>query len=178
MIEAYTDPDGSNEGWVPTADGAFVVNEPVGAMSWFPNNNVPFDKARYDMHRHRARRRTTVFGNGRLVAQETSGTQSTWHWREDSPMATYLDDRDERASSAADVERARRRAVRVRVRAGDAADDAHDGPALGRVRRRSSPARYGVPYPFTSSGGVVDTVDRRLRAREPDAPDVLARRRA
>ena len=48
-VVAYTDPDGSEEGWVPTSDGAFVVNEPVGAMSWFPNDNVPTDKATYDL---------------------------------------------------------------------------------------------------------------------------------
>ena len=30
--------------------GAFVVNEPIGAMAWFPNNNHPRDKATYDFH--------------------------------------------------------------------------------------------------------------------------------
>jgi len=29
--EVITDPDGSIEGWVPTADGAFVVGEPQGS---------------------------------------------------------------------------------------------------------------------------------------------------
>ena len=46
---AITDADGSTEGWVRTPDGAFVVGEPVGAMSWFPSNNAPSDKATYDL---------------------------------------------------------------------------------------------------------------------------------
>jgi aminopeptidase N len=87
---AYTDPDGSEEGWVPTSDGAFVVNEPVGSMSWFPNDNVPTDKATYDLH-VTVPAASKVIGNGRLVGDPaTADGKSTWHWREDSPMASYL----------------------------------------------------------------------------------------
>ncbi len=42
------DPDGSFEGWSRIATGGFVVNEPQGAMGWFPSNNYPSDKATYD----------------------------------------------------------------------------------------------------------------------------------
>ena len=89
-VVAYTDPDGSEEGWVPTSDGAFVVNEPVGAMSWFPNDNVPTDKATYDLHVTVAGSRE-VLGSGNLVSNtpNADGTR-TWHWREASPMASYL----------------------------------------------------------------------------------------
>ena len=47
--EVITDPDESIEGWVPTADGAFVVGEPQGAPGWFPANDNPQDKATFDM---------------------------------------------------------------------------------------------------------------------------------
>ncbi len=46
--EVITDPDESIEGWVPTADGAFVVGEPQGAPGWFPSNDNPQDKATFD----------------------------------------------------------------------------------------------------------------------------------
>ena len=55
--EPITDADTSIEGWIPacypldppqTCDGAFVVNEPIGAQSWFPSNNYPTDKATFD----------------------------------------------------------------------------------------------------------------------------------
>jgi aminopeptidase N len=83
------DPDKSIEGWIPTDDGAFVVNEPQGAPGWFPVNDNPQDKATYDFtvtvpEGH------TVMANGQLVSHTTAGGEETWHWSEDSPMASYL----------------------------------------------------------------------------------------
>ena len=55
--QPFVDPDESLEGWIPacyplnppqTCDGAFVVNEPMGAQSWFPSNNHPSDKATFE----------------------------------------------------------------------------------------------------------------------------------
>ena len=45
----HLDPDGASDGWIPTDDGATVLSEPVGAMTWFPNNNTPRDKATFDI---------------------------------------------------------------------------------------------------------------------------------
>src|SRR5204862_6665098 len=89
-IAAYTDPDGSSEGWVPSSDGAFVVNEPVGAMTWCPNDNVPTDKATYALH-VTVPGTLEVLANGRL-ATDTTGADATHtrNWTEDAPMATYL----------------------------------------------------------------------------------------
>jgi hypothetical protein len=152
LIEPYTDPDGSDEGWIPTTDGAFVVNEPVGAMSWFPNNNIPSDKARYDIT-VTVPATSTVFGNGVLVSQETSGSTSTWHWREVNPMATYL--------------------VTATNGAFTRQTEEHDGityeygaevPAELTTLEPSPTASdfientLGVEYPFEASGGVVDNV--------------------
>jgi aminopeptidase N len=87
--KAIKDPDKSIEGWVPTNDGAFVVNEPQGAPGWFPANDNPQDKATYDFtvtvpagH--------TVMANGRLISHTSSGDEETWRWSEDSPMTSYL----------------------------------------------------------------------------------------
>jgi aminopeptidase N len=93
-----TDTDTSLEGWIPAChtegfldcDGAFVVNEPIGAQGWFPNNNYPTDKAQFDTvvtvpNSH------TAFGVGELASRRSNGDgTSTWHWREDDPTATYL----------------------------------------------------------------------------------------
>ena len=35
------------EGWIPTADGATFLNQPIGSMTGFPNNDTPKDKATY-----------------------------------------------------------------------------------------------------------------------------------
>ena len=42
-------------GFIPTKDGAFVACEPNGARTWFPGNDHPADKARYDFRDHRSR---------------------------------------------------------------------------------------------------------------------------
>ena len=90
---AMEDPDESFEGWIRTTDGSFVVNEPMGAMTWFPNNNHPADKATYDFH-ITVPATHTALGNGELVgpnppALNADGTR-TWNWHDGYPTATYL----------------------------------------------------------------------------------------
>jgi aminopeptidase N len=84
-----TDPDGSIEGWVPTDDGAFVVNEPQGSPAWFPCNDNPRDKATYDFA-ITVPDGLTALANGVLVSNASSRGKTTWVWRETDPMATYL----------------------------------------------------------------------------------------
>ncbi|MEP6952571.1 MAG: M1 family metallopeptidase [Solirubrobacteraceae bacterium] len=87
--QVVTDPDDSIEGWVPTSDGAFVVNEPQGSPGWYPSNDNPRDKATYTIT-------TTVpaglevIGNGLLVNKSSSRGRTTFSWRESRPMAPYL----------------------------------------------------------------------------------------
>ncbi len=83
------DPDGSQEGWFHTADGAFVVGEPIGAQGWFPSNNHPVDKATFAITTT-VPAGLTALGNGRLVGTTTTGGRTTWRWRQDRPMSTYL----------------------------------------------------------------------------------------
>ena len=87
--EPVVDPDESIEGWVPTHDGAFVVNEPQGSPGWYPVNDSPKDKATYDFE-------ITVpadleaIANGVLEDRETKRGRTTWEWEERDPMAPYL----------------------------------------------------------------------------------------
>jgi aminopeptidase N len=89
VAEAITDPDGSIEGWVPTPDGAFVVNEPQGSPGWYAVNDTPTDKATYDFAVTVPEGKTVV-ANGRLTGTSTRGGKTTWLWRERDPMASYL----------------------------------------------------------------------------------------
>jgi aminopeptidase N len=84
-----TDPDNSIEGWVPTDDGAFVVNEPQGSPAWYPVNDSPHDKATY-YFRVTVPEGLTVMANGVLESSTTSGGKTTWAWNETDPMAPYL----------------------------------------------------------------------------------------
>jgi aminopeptidase N len=84
-----TDPDESIEGWIPTDDGAFVVNEPQGSPGWYAVNDNPRDKATYDF-RVTVPDGLTVMANGVLLSQASSSGRTTFVWREDLPMAPYL----------------------------------------------------------------------------------------
>jgi aminopeptidase N len=84
------DPDHSKDGWIPTDDGAYVVNEPQGAPTWFPANDSLKDFAIFDFEITVPEGRTAL-ANGRLVSPPTdNGETTTWRWRESSPMVPYL----------------------------------------------------------------------------------------
>ncbi|CAN5569282.1 M1 family metallopeptidase [soil metagenome] len=76
--------------WFETSDGAVVVGEPEAATVWYPSNDHPNDKASFDVT-VRTERGIDVVSNGRLMGRRSvGGGQAVWHWRETSPMATYL----------------------------------------------------------------------------------------
>ncbi|MFH8339854.1 M1 family metallopeptidase [Streptomyces sp. AM6-12] len=84
-----TDPDGSAEGWLRTADGALGLGEPVGSMAWFPGNDHPSDKATYDITVTVPQGLQAV-SNGELADQSTRGGRTSYHWHTAQPMASYL----------------------------------------------------------------------------------------
>ncbi len=86
----HIDPDGSDDGWKPTTDGgATVLSEPVGAMTWFPNNNTPRDKATFDM-KITVPSKFEVAGSGDLRSVRKHHGQETWRWQQPYQQATYL----------------------------------------------------------------------------------------
>lgn len=88
--QTITDADGSQEGWLPTADGALALGEPMGSMAWFPGNHHPSDKASYDIS-VTVPEGLQVVSNGELAERtgdDDGGT--TFHWRTAEPMASYL----------------------------------------------------------------------------------------
>jgi hypothetical protein len=87
----FVDSDGSLEGFMRTTAtlGAFNMNEPKGAMGWFPNNNHPRDKATFDFHLT-APSAYDAIGNGELASKVVNGDKTTWNWHMGYPMASYL----------------------------------------------------------------------------------------
>ena len=145
-------------GFVSFPDGAFVANEPEGASTWYPVNDVPTDKATYDFRITVPEGRTAV-ANGEPVGDPvTADGRTTFVWRATDPMASYL-----ATASIGDYERT------TRTGPGglpilDFVD--RDLPAANRATTEASLALqpqmidffadlYG-PYPFTSFGAVVD----------------------
>jgi aminopeptidase N len=84
-----TDPDGSPDGWIPTDDGVWIASEPQGAPSWFAANDTPADKATFEIAVTVPRGLKAV-SNGDLFKIASHSKTTTWHWRENTPMATYL----------------------------------------------------------------------------------------
>jgi aminopeptidase N len=84
-----TDPDGSPDGFLPTGDGAFVASEPQGSPTWFPVNDIPRDKATYEVSVSVPRGLTAV-SNGRLLGTSTAHGRTIWRWRLDRPVSSYL----------------------------------------------------------------------------------------
>jgi aminopeptidase N len=87
--EPVVDPDDSIEGWIPTHDGAFVVNEPQGSPGWYPVNDTPKDKATFDFEVS-VPAGIEVIANGVLEDVETKRGRTIWEWEERDPMAPYL----------------------------------------------------------------------------------------
>lgn len=87
--KTITDPDGSEEGWIKSADGAVAVGEPTGSMAWFPGNHHPSDKAAYDITITVPEGYTAV-SNGELTQRGEHGDHTTFRWHTGEPMASYL----------------------------------------------------------------------------------------
>lgn len=147
-----TDPDGSQEGWYRTDDGALAVGEPQGTAAWIPCDNVPADKASFKFDLTVPAPLKAV-ANGRLVSRHSTGGRTTFSWVEPAPMSTYL--------ALADFGRGK--LVKSTV-AGVPAWTLVDPRLAGRSRKplaalakiiRFGSSIYG-PYPFDSAGSIVD----------------------
>jgi aminopeptidase N len=152
--QPVVDPDTSLEGWVPTDDGAFVVNEPQGSPGWYPANDNPQDKATFDIA-VTVPEGITAIANGRLLSKKTRRGKTTWHWLEDSPMAPYL-------ATATNGVFELRVSKAGRLPLYQAVDPKVGNPALSFERLAAEAeiieffsGLYGR-YPFSSGGGVVD----------------------
>ena len=76
-------------GW-QTANGViYTVSQPSGAMTWYPNNNHPADKATFTF-RITVPDGATAAATGLLADETSADGQTTTTWHMDDPMATYL----------------------------------------------------------------------------------------
>ncbi|HST41041.1 MAG TPA: M1 family metallopeptidase [Conexibacter sp.] len=158
--EPVIDPDGSMEGWLTNVDfGAVALGEPLGSQGWFPVNNVPTDKATYDIS-VTAPRGFEAVANGVLAGTTANpdGT-TTYDWASDDLMAPYLATVsigrfDTSGSDLSDPQRP----LYIYV------DESFTRPEIVADQQRVPAildwyaAYYGVPYPFDAAGAVVPRV--------------------
>ncbi|KUN94880.1 M1 family metallopeptidase [Streptomyces caeruleatus] len=154
--QTVTDPDGSEEGWLPTADGALALGEPTGSMAWFPGNHHPSDKASYDIS-VTVPDGLQVVSNGELADRTGDGDRTTFHWRTAEPMASHvaalaIGDYDIRRST---VTATGGNALPVYTAVTPAQDESSRA-VLGRLPEviEWAETNFG-PYPFASTGAIV-----------------------
>lgn len=148
-----TDPDGSTDGWIPTDDGAFVAGQPQGAMTWYPANNHPLDKASYDFTITVPEGRTAV-ANGVLREQRTEHGRTTFRWHQAEPMAAYL------ATATVGTFTVRRGTLPGGVQLYDAVDPREARAADPVMKKLPSVLMWEAglfgPYPYRAAGSIVD----------------------
>jgi len=152
------DIEGALYGWVTMRDGAMVVGEPEGSMTWYPVSDHQTDKATYSFEITVPEGKVAV-ANG-LPARDpvTEDGWTTWFWDAPDAQASYLTtasvgDFDLRFSETAEG-----------LPIVDAVDD--NLTATNRATTEASLALQAdmigfleaafVPYPFNSSGAIVD----------------------
>ncbi|MFI8189611.1 M1 family metallopeptidase [Streptomyces sp. NPDC085946] len=170
-----TDPDGSREGWLYTADGAVALGEPNGSAVWFPGNHHPVDKAVYDLVVTVPQGLEAV-SNGELTGRRTERGRTAFTWHTAEPMASYL-----ATVAIGDYTLTRTRTpdglpVHTAV---DPQQAAASRAVLARIPEVLAWARetFG-PYPFSTAGAVVDrpgdagyALETQTRPFFPGAPD-------
>ncbi|MFI2413017.1 M1 family metallopeptidase [Streptomyces sp. NPDC018947] len=173
--ETITDADDSEEGWLPTDDGAVGLGEPVGSMAWFPGNHHPSDKATYDLA-VTVPEEYGVVSNGELTDESTSGGRTTFRWHTAEPMASYL------ATVAVGDWKVSRSATGDGLPVYTAVDpeqEAASRPVLAQLPAimKWEQDTFG-PYPFSSTGAIVDrrgdagyALETQHRPYFPGAPD-------
>ncbi|MEU0070581.1 M1 family metallopeptidase [Streptomyces sp. NPDC006332] len=151
--EPITDPDGSREGWLRTADGALALGEPTGSMAWFPGNHHPSDKASYDLAVTVPQGLRAV-SNGELTGERTKAGRTTYTWHTAEPMASYV---ATLAVGRYDITRTATPAGLPVYVAVDPAKAAASKEALAQIPKVMEWAEYNFgPYPFSSTGAIVD----------------------
>ncbi|NUP66039.1 MAG: M1 family metallopeptidase [Nonomuraea sp.] len=146
------DPDGSRDGWVRTSDGVFNANEPQGAMTWYPGNHHMTDKATYRFAVTVPSTRVAV-ANGDLVSRASGGGRTTYVWEAREPMASYLATVSIGKFQLSDVKVGNFRVI-------TAVDPKLADKATNFANRHAPVLDYFTtlfgPYPFSSTGGIVD----------------------
>ncbi|MFD8813733.1 M1 family metallopeptidase, partial [Streptomyces sp. NPDC059627] len=173
--ETLTDPDGSKEGWLRTADGALALGEPVGSMAWFPGDDHPSDKASYDITVTVPEGLQAV-SDGELKSETTKNGRTTFAWHTAEPMATYL------ATVAVGHYTITRSTLPDGLPVYTAVDPAQvkaSRAVLAKLPEIMEWESYNFgPYPFSSTGAIIDrpgdagyALETQNRPVFPGAPD-------
>ena len=154
-----TDIEGALYGWVTTRDGAMVVSEPEGSMTWYPVSDHPRDKATYSFEITVPEGKTAVANGLPAGGPVTANGRTTWSWDAPDQQASYLTT----ASVGDFVQRpvtSRRAGCRSSTSwtassSANASTTTNASLALQPRMIDFFESRFG-PYPFNAFGSIVD----------------------
>jgi hypothetical protein len=171
---APRDPDNFIDGWNYTENGSYTSTPPAGADTWYPCNNTTLDKATFTFTVTVPADRQ-VMANGQLISSTVNqaANTSTWVWDETDQMATYL--------------------ATVNIGIFQISYDTSPAgiPIINGVRpdqlNDTSRARLATigpiidyfgtlfgPYPFASSGAIVDVTNAGYEEETQDRPEFVS----
>ena len=139
-------------GWTAANGVIYTVSQPSGAMTWYPSNNHPIDKATFTF-RITVPEGVTAAATGLLTEETSADGRTSTTWKMDDPMATYL-----AAVYIGDFERHERRlADGLLIR--DYVPRGSDPSTLDRLGVATDAIRFFEeilgPYPFDAYGTIV-----------------------
>ncbi|GAA1059087.1 M1 family metallopeptidase [Agromyces bracchium] len=153
------DIEGALYGWVTTRDGAMVVSEPEGSMTWYPVSDHQTDKATYSFEITVPEGKVAVANGIQPKPEDTADGWTTWYWDAPDQQASYLT-----TASVGDF------ALRETYSSGsgvpiiDAVDTKLNAARLATTNASLGwqdemidffESRFG-PYPFVAYGSIVD----------------------
>ncbi|MDQ0850010.1 aminopeptidase N [Arthrobacter sp. B3I9] len=152
------DPTGALYGWVTTADGAMVVNEPDGAPTWYPVNDDPEDKATYTFRITVPEGKTAVANGLPAGRPTTKAGWTTWTWRASDQMASYLSTATVGDFVLSEEDGARGLPIINAIDAGVTGAALHETKAALALQPKMINFLEGLfgRYPFEAFGAIVD----------------------
>jgi aminopeptidase N len=183
--QPVNDPLLGKYGWIRTSDGVLIACQPSGAHTWFPSNDHPSDKATFDFE-ITVPKGLTVVANGEPLdgplTQSSAGAAptpaptpavtdsptyasaflqretTTSHWRVLDPMATYLATVD---IGNFEVKSGRTPGgVPIIVAVDPSLGSANVNDVYAKTAEITDAwAKLFGPYPFSSTGAIVDNAD-------------------
>jgi aminopeptidase N len=137
---------------------AMAVGEPQIGAWWFPANETPNDKAAFDVT-VRVPRGQQAISNGHLVSRSVGPRWTSWRWRQQEPVVTYL------AFFAAGRFQLQRSVVDGRetvYAVSKRLSRSQRAQSFRLLRRTPGITRWLEgwlgPYPYTTNGGVVSSL--------------------
>jgi len=168
---APTDPSGFLDGWNYTDDGSYTSTPPQGADTWYPNNNTTNDKATFTF-KVTVPKDIEAIANGQLISHKVNrgrGT-ATWVWDETEPMATYLATLSTGQFTVLEDRTSDGLPIWNAVQPDQLTEFARS--QLGQIEEMLDffSERFG-PYPFSSSGAIVDVTDAGYQMETQTRPE-------